>query len=145
MTLLSMLLSQLKMKEALFFPKATLTEAQACSISLVKAGFGRIPRGYLNFLSYSDGLSFNGVEFFACGVHERAGTVFNHPDLLEYQTKYAKGRFFSKRLVLGRASESLICYNALAHCYELVNRESLLVMLKFPRFEDILYFIVNEG
>ena len=142
MILLQTLLDQLKMKDALVFRSASVNEVQTTSISLVKAGFGRIPRGYLNFLNLSDGLSWNGVELFSCTPHERAGTVFNQPDLLEYQTKYAKGHFFNRRLVLGRTMEMLLCYSADTHCYEFVDRNSLSVVLKLPRFEDVLYRIM---
>ena len=133
---------QAKMKDALLFHSATLTEAQAVSIALVKAGFPRIPRDYLKFWELSDGLLLDGLELFSCGIHERAGTVFNQPEILPYQTKYASGKFFSKRLILGRTTELLICYNAQNRCYELLNRNNLSVTLKFPRFEDLLYQLV---
>ena len=142
MILLKTLINQLKMKDALLFRGANLTEAQAASIALVKAGGVRIPRGYLNFLNFSDGLAWNGLELFSCGTHERAGTVFDHPTLTDYHGKYAKGKFFAKRLVLGRFLECLVCYNATNHCYELVDRDSLTPMLKLPRFEDILFQII---
>ena len=142
MKLLSTLLTGVKIKGALLFPRVTLSEAQATSIALVKAGHIRIPRGYLSFLEYSDGFAWGDLELFCCGVHERAGTVFNQPELLAYQQKYATGHFFKQRLVLGRATESLICYNAQNKCYELIVRDGLQVMLKFPRFEDLLYQLV---
>ena len=144
MILIPSLLIQLKMNGAQVFPGATLTEVQAVSILLVKAGFPRIPRGYLTFLEQSDGFQFADVELFSCGNHERAGTVFNQPTLEGYQTKYAKGKFFASRLVLGRALESLICYNAQSKCYELIHRDSLQVMLKFPRFVDIFYHLFGK-
>ena len=144
MILIPALLTQLKMKGALVFPAATLTEAQAISILLVKSGFPRIPRGYLTFLEQSDGFQFEDVELFSCANHERAGTVFNQPTLEGYQTKYAKGNFFSSRLVLGRALESLVCYNAQNKCYELVDRDSLQVVLKFPRFVDMFYHLFGS-
>ena len=144
MILLSTMLTQLKIKGALVFPPVSLTEAQAVSILLVKGGFPRIPRGYLSFLSQSDGLQYEGIEFFSCLTRERAGTVFNQPTLEGYQSKYATGRFFSSRLVLGRATECLICYNADSKCYELIQRDGLQVMLKFPRFTDIFYHLIQE-
>lgn len=142
MILLNALINQLRMKDALLFRSANLTEAQAVSIGLVKAGFGRIPRGYLKFLNLSDGLVWQDLELFGCASHERAGTVFDQQNLLTYQSKYAQGRFFARRLVLGRLTEALICYNSENQCYELVNRDSLMIMLKFPRFEDILYQVI---
>ena len=142
MKLLQTLLMGAKMKGALLFRRATLSEAQAMSIALVKAGYIRIPRGYLSFLELSDGFAWSDLELFGCGVHERACTVFNQPELLTYQQKYAVGRFFKQRLVIGRATESLICYNAENKCYELVMRDGLQVMLKFPRIEDLFYQLV---
>ena len=143
MILLQTILNQIKLKDALFFHSVPLSQVQNVSIALVKAGRIRIPRDYLKFLGYSDGLSFQGIELFSCAPHERAGTVFNHPELLEYQTKYALGHFFAKRLVLGRGTEFLIAYNNDTKCYEVINRDALIVMLKFPRFEDLLYQILN--
>jgi len=142
MKLLQTLLMQAKMKDALLFRQASQTEIQSTSISLVKAKRVRIPRGYISFLELTDGLVWGDFEMFSCTLHERAGTVFNQPDLLDYQQKYAEGKFFSKRLVLGRGMEFLVCYDALNKCYELINRDSLLVMLKFPRFEDLFYHLV---
>ena len=98
MILVPTLLTQLKMQGAVVFNPATLTEVQAVSILLVKAGFPRIPRGYLTFLEQSDGLQFDEVEFFSCGSHERSGTVFNQPTLEGYQSKYAKGKFLRQDL-----------------------------------------------
>lgn len=141
MILIPALLTQLKIKGAAVFPPATLTQAQAVSILLVKAGFPRIPRGYLSFVEQSDGVQFEDIELFSCGNYERAGTVFNQPSLEAYQTKYAKGKFFATRLVLGRATECLICYNAQNKCYEVIARDDLQVILKFPRFVDLFYYL----
>ena len=142
MIVLNTLINQLKIKDALLFHGATLTQAQSTSITLVKQGYGRIPRGYLNFLNVTDGLTWHGLELFGCVPHERAGTVFNQPSILDYQTKYAQGHFFAHRLILGRAMETLISYNTDNQCYELIDRNALSSFLKFPRFEDILYQII---
>ena len=142
MILLQTILNQLKMKGAQLFRSITLNEGQAASIAMIKSGFIKIPRGYLNFLNLTDGLIWKNVEFFSCGQHERAGTVFNQPTLLEYHTKYAQGYFFKHRLVLGYGLERLFCYNAIDRSYEWVDRDSLEVILRLPRFEDLLYQII---
>lgn len=144
MMMLSALLVQLKMKGALVFPPVPLSSAQAVSILLVKAGRPRLPRGYLMFLEQSDGLQYEDLEFFACAAHDRAGTVFDQPTLESYQTKYADNPFFAHRLVLGRATESLICYHAEHKYYELIHRDGLQVVLKFPRFMDVFYYLTKE-
>ena len=143
MILLKVLLENLKIKDATFFHRATVGEVQALSINLVRSGFIRVPRGYLNFLSLSDGLVWNGLELFSCGQHERSGTVFSQPDLFSYQTKYGLGQFFSKYLVLGRAPEYLICYVSTDKSYHLIDRWHLKTVLKFPRFSDLLYYLTH--
>ena len=143
MILLKTLLEQLKLKDALFFSGVSVAQVQAMSINLIRVGYPRIPRGYLNFLGFSDGLVWNGLELFSCGHHVRAGTVFDQPDIFSYQEKYALGKIFSKYLILGRTTEILICYDTLKHNYLLLDRSSLKVILKFPRFEDSLYYLIH--
>lgn len=144
MILLQTLVNQLKTKETVFFPAVGLNQAQSASVALVKAGRVRIPRGYLNFLTLTDGFACGDLEFFSCSSHERAGTVFDHPSLMGYHKQYATARFFAKRLVLGRCSEGLICYNAQNNTYELLDRNALLPIVALPRFEDMLYHLLNE-
>ncbi|MBQ4471643.1 MAG: hypothetical protein II942_00130 [Alphaproteobacteria bacterium] len=142
MILLKTLMGQLRLRDALFFGGAPVNRVQSVSIALVRGGYPRIPRGYLNFLGYSDGLVWNGIELFSCSVHERAGTVFTQQDLLSYQEKYGLKKVFSKYLILGRSTEILICYDSMGKSYVLLDRSSLQTILKFPRFEDLLYHLI---
>ena len=85
---------------------------------------------------------YNVLECFCAGTHERSETVFNQPELLPYQEKYAVGKIFSKRLILGRKGEIWICYDTSCRCYLLLDRWSLETILQFPRFEDLLYYLL---
>ena len=143
MSLMQSLCEQLKLKNALLFPRASMPQIQTLSINLVKAGFTRIPHGYMTFLQVADGLTWNGVELFSCVPHERAGTVFAQPDLLDYQQKHGLGKAFKDYLILGRATECLICYHNIEKNYQLLDRNTLCVILKFPRFQDVLYHIIT--
>ena len=143
MSLMQSLCDQLKLKNALLFPRTPMPQIQTTSINLVKAGFQRLPHGYIPFLQLADGLAWNGVELFSCAPHERAGTVFAQPDLLEYQQKYGLGKAFHDYLILGRATECLICYNGIEKNYQLLDRNTLRPILKFPRFQDVLYHIIT--
>ena len=144
MTLIQQLIEQLKLKKAQTFPCAALTQIQTTSIALVKAGFVKIPRGYTSFLQQTDGLSWNELELFSCVQHERTNTVFSQSDLLDYQQKYSLGRPFRNFLILGRATECLICYDHTQKNYLLLDRLSLAPILKFPRFQDLLYHILTS-
>ena len=143
MILLKTLVEQFKLRDALCFHGASLSQIQNISINLVKSGYPRVPRGYLNFLAMSDGLMWNGLELFSCAAHDRAGTVFTQPELLNYQEKYGLKKVFSKYLILGRYTECLICYDSVGRSYVLIDRTSLLTILKFPRFEDLLYALIH--
>ena len=143
MSLLQSLIVQLKNKDAQLFPGAPIPQIQTTSILLVKAGFQRIPRDYITFLQLSDGFAWNGIELFSCKTHERAGTVFSQPTLQEYQQRYLTGKFWTSYLVVGRAMECLICYNFKNKNYQLLDRYSLQPILKFPRFQDILYHLIT--
>ncbi len=144
MTLTRQLIEQLKLKRALTFPCASLTQIQTASIALVKAGFPKIPRGYATFLQLTDGLCWNELELFSCLSHERINTVFSQSDLMDYQQKYPLGRPFRNFLILGRATECLLCYDHTQKNYLLLDRLSLAPILKFPRFQDLLYHVLTS-
>jgi len=144
MTLTQQLIEQLKLKKAVTFPCAAVTQIQTTSIVLVKAGYPKIPRGYAAFLQLTDGLTWNELELFSCTAHERINTVFPQQDLMDYQQKFPLGRPFRNFLILGRATECLICYDNTKKNYLLLDRLSLIPILKFPRFQDLLYHILTS-
>ena len=133
----------IKNAKCFIVPRGDIKRSPSNLNCIGESWFYPYPAGIFKFLNLSDGLVWDGMELFSCTAHERAGTVFNHPTLVDYHAKYAKGLFFAKRLVLGRGTEFLVCYDSASHCYELVDRDSLKPMLKLPRFEDILFHVIN--
>ena len=83
---LNTILNNMYKNYALVFPPVEIMEIQRTSISLVKQGAVQIPNDYIQFLSITDGLNWNGVEFFSIHEHERKDCVFPTIQLLPYQS-----------------------------------------------------------
>lgn len=122
------------------FAPAQMMDIQRTSISLVKKGWIQIPTDYIQFLSLTDGLSWNGVELFAIREHERRDSVFAQPTLLGYQEENSLKTLFPKALVIGRATEELIIYRGDLKEYHVLDRYTYEPVVKLPRLTDVLHF-----
>ena len=142
MYLLRFLLDKANENYALTFPPLEVGEVKRFSIVMKKAGFGVVPSDYVNFLTWSDGLVWHDLELFAVYPHDRPDTIYAQPTLLDMQKKQLLGEAFANKLVIGRASEELICYDTEHKLYEILDRFSYEPLLQFPRFVDLLYFYV---
>lgn len=137
---LNSILNNMYQTYALVFPPATIMDVQRTSISLVKQGFIQIPNDYVQFLTMTDGLNWNGVEFFSIHEHERKDCVFPCIQLLSYQGTQNLKSLFPKSLILGFSPEHFILYESVKKEYVLINRYTYAPTVKLPRFADVLYF-----
>ncbi len=137
---LNAILNNMYQNYAVIFPAANIMDIQRTSISLVKQGFVQIPNDYIQFLSTTDGLNWNGVEFFSIHEHERKDCVFPNLLLNAYQTTQNLKALFPKSLILGMAPEQLILYEAPQKEYTIINRYTFNRVVQLPRFVDVLYF-----
>ena len=137
---LNAVLNNMYQNYALVFPATNIMDIQRTSIALVKQGLVQIPNDYVQLLSITDGLNWNGLELFSIHEHERKECVFPSIQLLPYQmTQNLKG-LFPKSLILGLAPEHLILYEAPKKEYVIVNRYTYAPVVKLPRLADVLYF-----
>ncbi len=137
---LNTVLNSMYQTYAMVFPVATIMEIQRTSISLVKQGLIQIPADYIQFLSITDGLNWNGLEFFSIHQHERKDCVFPTLQLLAYQGTQNLKSLFPKSLILGIAPEHFILYEAQKKEYAIINRYTFASVVQLPRFADVLYF-----
>ncbi len=136
----NVILNQLYQNYAQVFAPQSVMTIQRLSIALVKKGSIQIPADYVQFLTMSDGLSWNGLELFSIEAHERKDTVFPQPTLLNAQEELSVKKLFPKTLVVGTAPEELIVYFNETHAYHILNRDTWDVVVKLPRLADVLYF-----
>ena len=137
---LNTVLNNMYQTYALVFPSANIMDIQRTSIQLVKQGFIQIPADYVQFLSTTDGLNWNGLELFSIHEHERKDCVFPSIQLLPYQTTQNLKDLFSKSLILGFAPEHFILYEASKKEYMIIDRYTYMPIVKLPRLADVLYF-----
>lgn len=134
------ILNTLYQNYAQVFAPAQMMDIQRTSITLVKKGWIQIPADYIQFLSLTDGLSWNGLELFAIKEHERRDSVFTQPTILNYQEENSLKNLFPKALILGRASEELILYRGDLKEYHILDRYTYEPVIKLPRLTDVLHF-----
>ena len=134
------LLNNMYQNYAMVFPPVQIMEIQRTSIQLVKQGQIQIPSDYVQFLSITDGFSWNGLELFSIHEHERKDCVFPSIQLLSYQSTQKLKSLFPKSLILGFAPEHLILYEALKKEYTIINRYTYSSVIRLPRLADVLYF-----
>lgn len=137
---LNTVLNNMYQTYALVFPPAQIMDIQRTSIQLVKQGLVQIPSDYIQFLSATDGLNWNGLELFSIQEHERKDCVFPGIQLLPYQATQNLKALFPKSLILGFSPEHFILYEAPKKEYTLINRYTFTPVMQLPRFADVLYF-----
>jgi len=140
MYLLRHLLDLMTQNYAMTFRPLNLAEIKRLSITLKKNKLGVIPSDYAFFLCWTDGLVWHDLELFSVYEYDRPDTVYPQPTLLAVQKKKILEDAFPQKLVLGRGSEVLICYDAQTKLYEVLDRFTYQSVIKFPRFIDLLYF-----
>ena len=137
---LNTVLNNMYKRYAMVFPPAEIMDIQRTSISLVKQGLVQIPNDYIQFLTVTDGLNWNGLELFSIHEHERKDCVFPSIQLLPYQSTQNLKSLFPKSLILGLGPEHLILYEASKKEYAIINRYTYAPVVSLPRFADVLYF-----
>lgn len=140
MILMKQLLKKMYHDYAVFFPGIDAKEAQKASVILMKAGAPKIPSDYVEFLTMSNGMSWNGLTLFSLNEIDRADGAFRQPGIMQTYKEYLDNPLLNKKLVIGFAPEELIVFYPAQNEYQLVDKCSYNVIVKLPRFFDVLYF-----
>lgn len=144
MRVLTQVLRRIYKDYAVIYPPAERAEVHSVTALLFQAGHGYLPADYRDFLMLTDGLYWNGIEFFSTREHERDKGAFFHRALLPMQATFAANPLMKNKIVLGMAPEELIVYDSTRKEYQMIDRYSYTIFVKFPAFADILYFYVRN-
>ncbi len=129
---------------ATIYPPAEPEEINSVYFGLLQNGYGRLPSDYRSFLMMTDGLFWNGLELFSTREHERDNGTYFHRAILKQQAAFAANPELHKKVILGLSTEEIIAYDATRKEYQIIDRYSYTVIVKFPGFADILYFYVRN-
>lgn len=143
MRILHQVLKKMYQESAVVFPPAKYAEIHMVNTILTHSGLAPLPQDYIDFLTLTDGLFFNGLELFATREHEREKGAFFHRGITQMQRTYADNPTISGKIILAQAPEELIFYDFKKKEYQIVDRYNYSVFLKFPHFLDVLYYYVR--
>jgi hypothetical protein len=130
--------------KAVFYPPIDAMEVQKMAVGLVKAGCPKIPHDFAQFLTLSNGLSWNGLTIFAT-VEVKSEEVVekHHPGIMQTYQVFLQNPLLKDKLVLGYSTEELIAWSGKEHDYQIISRYDYRVLLKLPRFVDILFYYAS--
>lgn len=124
---------------------APATEANIIKIEaeLTCRNFASIPEEYKTFLKLTDGISFNGIEFYGTTQHYRQEKDYTFPDLISVNKEYLNYDFFINKIIIGGISESLLLYDQTNKTYTITDRTNLRPHMEVNTFTDLLKIFYN--
>lgn len=144
MRVLHQVLKKIYQDYAVLFPPADYREIQEISQALVQMGLVPLPGDYSDFLLLTNGLFWNGLEIFATTEQERNNGAFFHRGIFQMQKVLLANNGLKNKIVFAMAPEEYIAYDIQRKEYQIIDRYSYTVFVKFPRFSDILYYYVQN-
>lgn len=118
------------------FPPAIKKKLSKTNEILAQITLAEIPLEYAEFLQLTDGLIFNGIEFFGTAKHPRRNYIF--PDLKTINLPYARYSFFKNKIILGHASETLLIYDEGTKKYSISDRINLRPLKEVGNLRELL-------
>ncbi len=140
MRILHQVLKKIYQDYAVFFPPAKLNEIQKINIQLSQSGLSSLPQDYIDFLMLTDGLFHNGLEMFSTISHERDKGAFFHRSIIQMHKLFSQNPNMKNKIMLAQAPEEFVLYDLQRKEYQLMDRYSYTVFLKFPNLLDVIYY-----
>ncbi len=144
MILLKRLLNKIYKVGAVLFPPAKEDDIRLLRLTLGRHKIPNLPMDYVHFLNLTDGMLWNGMQFFGVHSHKRDNLGYTFPSLLEVNIDYSSRKRGQAFLVLGEVDEDLIVYSPKEKTYQLVDKIDLQPELNLPRFFDVVYLFSEE-
>lgn len=144
MMLLKRLLSKIYRVGAVMFQPAKEDDIRLLRLTLGRHKLPTLPMDYIQFLNLTDGMLWNGMQFYGVHSHKRDNLGYTFPSLLEVNMDYLARKRCQNFLVLGEVDEDLIVYAPKEKTYQLVDKMDLQAELNLPRFFDVVYLFSED-
>ena len=144
MNMLTKMLDKLYNAHARMFKPVSQAELRSLRMAMAKEKMPPLPADYLQFLSLTDGLMYNGLRFFGVKKHDRENLSYTYPDLLSVNQDFYSRNRRQDVLILGEKDEDLLVFNPKKKTYLLMDKMDLIGDLNLPRFFDLLYFFSQD-
>ena len=145
MLLMKKLLNKLYENHAEIFKPVPEMDLRALRMQMAKDKMIPLPPDYLQFLTLTDGLLYNGLRFFGVKTHEREQSNYSFPSLLEVNKDFYSRNRRNDFLIIGEKDEDLLIYSPDKRTYQITDKLDLVADLDLPRFFDVMYFFTQES
>lgn len=139
-----MVVSTLERDGSVLFPGADDRSIRFVASMLTAHRFAPIPLQYATFLKETDGLLWNGVEFFGTRAVERDHLGYIFPGLIEANMELLNYDVMRGSLLLGRASEEIFVYSSHDREYLILDRTDFTANARCSTFQEIFYIFMEE-
>ena len=144
MMMLTKLLDKLYNAHARVFKPVGEENLRALRMKMAKEKLPALPPDYIQFLTLTDGLMYNGLRFFGVKEHDREMLSYTYPSLLSVNQDFIQRKRRKDILIIGEKDEDWLVYLPKQKAYQLVDKLDLVGDLNLPRFFDILFFFTQE-
>ena len=142
--LLTKLLDKLYKADACIINPVLEKDLRELRMIMARKSLPPIPSDYLQFLTLTDGLIYNGLHFFGVKNHNREASVYTYPSLLAINEDFQSRNRRKDVLIVGEKDEDFIIYRPKEKVYQLMDKMDLIGDLNLPRFFDVLYFFNQD-
>ena len=110
MMMLTKLLDKLYNANARVFKPVSEIDLRALRMKMAKGKMPALPSDYLQFLTLTDGLMYNGLRFFGAKDHDREMLSYTYPSLFTVNQEFYQRNRRNDFLILGEKDEDLLVY-----------------------------------
>lgn len=131
-------------EKAIRFSPLIPTWIERINAVLSRHRYAILPPDYLDFLSQTNGLVFEDLEFYGLEKQHIKHRFFSFPDIVEYNQKMTDDAFMLSKLILGQDSQSLFVYDEKTCSYLVCDRISLQIIESFAGFKELTQRILVD-
>jgi len=129
--------------DALYFVGYSDEDADLVNEILLEHKFSKIPEDYQKFLTYINGMSYDGLMFFGSKPHYRKSKDYVFPSIVSATFEYKDLRFFQNKIVIGRGAEFILIYDGDDEKYKMLNRINLKSKREYNNFINMITDLYN--
>lgn len=144
MRVMHQVLKRIYQDYAVIFPPARMSEINAVNQKLVEMDLGYLPQDFAEFLQFTNGLFWNGLEIFATQEHERDKGSYFHREIIKTQMLYTQNPMVKGKIILAYSNEDVVAYDCFRKEYQILDRYTYTIFIKFPKFMDIIYYYTKS-
>ncbi|MEA1938396.1 MAG: YrhA family protein [Pseudomonadota bacterium] len=137
-------LEVIRQKDGLLFDALGPSDLARLNELLVRHALPRMPRGYVAFLSQSDGMCWNGIYLHGAVRRRLAPSGYHMPGLVEAAKDAAECGLPSGWLLLGAGDDDIYVYNGMKDTYHIADMTDHMPISSFNDFADLLACIIDE-